>query len=195
MDRDDWNRRYASVPLLWKVDPAGFLGGEVAGLAPGRALDLGTGEGRNAIWLARHGWAVTAVDYADVALDRGRQLAVAAGVDGVVEWVCADLAGYEPAGPFDLVLMAFVHLPAPARSALLGRAVAALAPGATVLVVGYDRANATEGGEGVRDPAILFSPEDIVADLAGLEVERAERLRVGDALDTVVRAVQPRPGP
>ncbi|MFN2606418.1 MAG: class I SAM-dependent methyltransferase [Acidimicrobiales bacterium] len=192
MDREQWNERYRSAPVLWTVDPEPFLSGEVGDRPPGRALDLGAGEGRNALWLARRGWHVTAVDFADVALERGRRAAEAAAVAGSVEWVEADLVNYRPpAGAFDLVLAMFVHLGADRRPAALGRAAAALAPGGTVLVVGYDTTNATEGDEGPRDPALLFSPEDVVADLGpGLRVERAERLRVGGAVDAIVRAVR-----
>ncbi|HEX3621998.1 MAG TPA: class I SAM-dependent methyltransferase [Acidimicrobiales bacterium] len=192
MDRHQWNERYAAQPLLWDVDPDPFLGAELAGTPPGRALDLGAGEGRTSLWLAERGWQVTAVDFSDVALDRGRRRVEGAGATGTVEWVCADLTTYEPPpGPFDLVLVLFVHLPAEPRRRLLRAAAAALAPGGAVLVVGYDTTHATEGQGGPRDPAILFSADDIVADLDGLVVERAERLRVGDAVDAIVRARRP----
>lgn len=194
MDRDDWNKRYAAEPVLWKVDPGPFLSGEVAGMSPGQALDLGAGEGRNAIWLAQRGWRVTAVDFADVALDRGRRRAAEAGVADRIEWVEADLAGFEPeAGAFDLILVLFVHPPADDRRRLLGRAAAALAPGGVILVVGYDTQNALEGDEGVRDPALVFSPEEIGAELDGLRVTRAEQLRIGNAFDAIIRAVRDRP--
>jgi SAM-dependent methyltransferase len=189
VNREEWNERYASVPLLWNIDPGPFLGGEVGDMAPGRALDLGAGEGRTTVWLAERGWRVTAVDFSDVALDRGRQRAEAAGAAAGIEWVLCDLAEYEPpAEAFDLILLLFVHLPAQYRRRLLALASEALAPGGTILVVGYDTTNATTGEGGVRDPAILFSPDDIVAELDGLGVERAERLRVDKAVDAVVRA-------
>lgn len=192
MDRQQWNERYASVPTLWKVDPGPFLGGEVGGMAPGRALDLGAGEGRNTLWLAEQGWTVTAVDFSDVALARGRGWAEERGLGHRVTWVESDLVDYRPPpDSFDLALLLFVHLPPTERRRLLRDVVAALLPGGTMLVVGYDTANATEGTEGPRDPAILFTPADVVADLDGLRVERAEQLRVGDAVDAVVRAVKP----
>lgn len=192
MDRQQWNERYAAQPLLWDVDPDPFLGAELAGTGPGRALDLGAGEGRTALWLAQRGWDVTAVDFSDVALDRGRRRVEDSGAPGRADWVCADLTEYaDPPGPFDLVLLLFIHLPATHRRRLLRLAATALAPGGLVLVVGYDTTHATEGQGGPRDPAILFSPEDIVADLEGLEVERAERIRVGDAVDAIVRARRP----
>ena len=191
MDRHQWNERYASKPILWDVDPNPFLSGEVGDRPPGRALDLGAGEGRTTVWLAERGWAVTAVDFSDVALDRGRQRVEALGAAGPVEWVCADLSDFDPTGGnYDLVLMLFIHLPPPDRRRLLRAAVTTLNPGGMVLVVGYDTTHATDGEGGPRDPLILFSPEDIVADLEGLRVERAERLVVGNAVDAVVRAVR-----
>jgi len=191
MDREQWNERYASEPVLWTVDPGPFLGGEVGDLPPGRALDLGAGEGRTTVWLAERGWEVTAVDFSDVALERGRRRAEAIGAPGAVEWVCADLVDFDPAGGrYDLVLLLFIHLPAPQRRRLLRAAAATLDPGGLVLVVGYDTSHATRGEGGPRDPAILFTPEDIVADLEGLRIERAERIEVGDAIDAVVRAVR-----
>lgn len=192
MDREEWNERYAAQPLLWTVDPGPFLGGEVGDTATGRALDLGAGEGRTALWLAARGWKVTAVDFSDVAIQRGRDRAEVAGVAEAIEWVCEDLLDYDPrAETFDLVLSMFLHLPRPARRRLYGLAAAALASGGTILVVGYDTTHATGGQGGPRDPLVLFSPEDIVEDLPGLRIERAERLRVGDAVDAIVRAVKP----
>ncbi|HEV3498627.1 MAG TPA: class I SAM-dependent methyltransferase [Actinomycetes bacterium] len=190
MDRQQWNERYAAQPTLWNVDPAPFLGGELGDRAPGRALDLGAGEGRTALWLAEHGWTVTAVDFSDVALDRARDRAEAAGLSGALEWVCADLVDFDPTGAaYDLVLMMFVHLRPPERRRLLQRSAAVLAPGGLVLVAGYDRTNPESAG-GPRDPEILFTPEGLVADLEGLRIERAERVQVADAVDTVVRAVK-----
>lgn len=188
MDRQQWHERYAAQPLLWAVDPGPFLGGEVGDRPPGRALDLGAGEGRTALWLAARGWQVTAVDFSDVALDRGRQRVEAAGAPGSVEWICADLVAFEPTGgAYDLVLLLFVHLPEAERRRLLQSATATLNPGGMVLVVGYDTTHVPAAGGG---PGNRFSPEDIVADLDGLRVERAERLQVGDAVDAIVRAVR-----
>jgi 2-polyprenyl-3-methyl-5-hydroxy-6-metoxy-1,4-benzoquinol methylase len=67
--REDWNARYAASELLWTAEPNRLFAAEIAGLEPGRALDLACGEGRNAVWLAEQGWRVTAVDFSDVALE------------------------------------------------------------------------------------------------------------------------------
>jgi SAM-dependent methyltransferase len=189
VDRQQWNERYAAKPLLWEVDPGPFLGGELGDCPPGRALDLGAGEGRTAVWLAERGWHVTAVDFSDVALERGRQRVEALAPPGPVEWICADLVDFDPSGgAYDLVLLLFIHLPPAERRRLLRLAAATLNPGGMFLVVGYDTTHVSTGQGG--GPRHLFSPEDIAADLDGLRVERAERLQVDDAVDAIVRAVR-----
>jgi SAM-dependent methyltransferase len=190
MDRQKWNERYAAQPVLWKADPSPFLGGELGDRPPGRALDLGAGEGRTALWLAERGWQVTAVDFSDVALARGQERLGGLGLDGAVEWVCADLVGFDPTGgTYDLVLLLFVHLPPPERRRLLRLAAATLTPGGMVLVVGYHPVDSPTG-EAAGGPPNRYTPADIAADLDGLRVERAERLELPDAVDTVVRAIR-----
>jgi SAM-dependent methyltransferase len=197
MEREQWDERYRADELVWKAAPNRFLVEEVAGLAPGRALDLACGEGRNALWLAERGWQVTAVDFSAVALGKARRLASERELELIL--VEADVLEWEPpAASFDLVILMYLHLPAGARRRVLRAATSALAPGATLLVVGHDSTNLTEGVGGPQDPAVLFGPEDIVGDLPGLEVERAERARRPvatddgeiDAIDTIVRAVR-----
>ena len=179
MDRHDWDRRYSATDLVWTAEPNRWLVAEAAGLPPGRALDLGCGEGRNAVWLARQGWQVTAVDFSPVALGKGRGLAAGSG-GRAVDWVEADVRTYgpEPAA-YDLVLLAYVHLPEPDRGAVHRAAARAVAPGGVLLVVGHDTTNLRDGVGGPQDPAVLFTPADVVDNLAsvdGLEVERAERV-------------------
>ncbi len=89
MDPTAWNARYAGSELVWSAEPNRFLPQEAAGLTVGRAIDLACGEGRNAIWLARQGWEVVGVDFADAGIDKARRLASDAGV--AVEWVVADV--------------------------------------------------------------------------------------------------------
>lgn len=197
-DHHAWNDRYAKSDLVWSAEPNRFFSAEVATLTPGRALDLGTGEGRNAIWLAEQGWAVTAVDFSEVGVEKGRRLAEARGC--AVTWVVQDLLDHRPeAGAFDLVGLVYIHLPAGQRRAVLGAAAAGLAPGGRLVVVGHDTSNLTAGFGGPQDPSLLFTPEDVVADLAGLEIVRAERVtrRVDtpdgprDAIDALIVAAQP----
>ena len=197
MDAAAWNRRYETNELVWTAEPNRFLVVETAALAPGTALDLGTGEGRNAVWLAQQGWRVTAVDFSDVGLAKASQMAAAADVE--VSTVCADVADYTPdPGGFDLVAILYLHLPADLRHEVYGRAGAGVAPGGTLLVVGHDATNLTDGHGGPQDPEVLFSAADIAEDLvgSGLIVERADCVQRtvasadGDrvAIDALVRA-------
>ena len=94
----EWDARYGeSEGAMWSGRPNGRLLVEVAGLTPGRALDVGCGEGADAIWLAQSGWTVTAIDISDVAMSRARQAAARAGA--VVEWVCGDALADVVPGP------------------------------------------------------------------------------------------------
>ena len=198
-DSSEWDARYAASPgLVWTGEPNRFVVQELAHLPPGRALDLAAGEGRNAVWLAARGWQVTAVDFSRVAVERGRRLARERGVH--VDWHVADLREWTPPrASFDLALIAYLHLPATDLAGILQRASQALAPHGTLLVVGHDRTNLTDGVGGPQDPARLYTPEEIVAKLDGLRVRRADTARrpvrveerTVDALDTVVVAVRP----
>ena len=196
--REDWNRRYADGEISSGGLPNRVLVAQVEALVPGRALDLACGQGRNAIWLAERGWQVTAVDFSEVGLATAERAAAARGVE--IDWVLADLLDYRPpAGAFDLVLILFLQLPGPRRRLVLERAAQAVAPKGTLLLIGHDVLNLTEGYGGPTNPAVLFTPDDIVAELPGLAVERAERVRRSveledgevEAIDALVRATKP----
>lgn len=198
MDRAGWDERYSEADLVWGAGPNRFVAEEFADAPPGRALDLGSGEGRNAIWLAEHGWRVTAVDFSPVATERGQQLATQRGVE--VDWVVADLLDYQPEeSAFDAVLVVYLHLLPDALTTVLHRAVRAVAPGGRIFVIGHDVTNLRDGIGGPQNPDVLHTPEMIVANLPGLEVRRAERVRrpvrtddgIVDAIDTLVSAVRP----
>lgn len=197
MDRHDWNCLYASTELVWTAEPNRSLVAEVADLPAGTALDLGAGEGRNAIWLAQQRWRVTAVDFSDIGLHKASTMAAAAQVE--ISTVYADVATYTPTpAAFDLVVILYLHLPEPARQVVHRRAADAVAEGGVLLVVGHDATNLSEGFGGPQDPAVLFSPDDVQNDLtdSSLSIEKAERVRrtvetpdgQREAIDTLVRA-------
>ena len=196
MKREDWDRRYGAVENLWSARPNRFLVAEVEELAPGRALDLACGEGQNAIWLAALGWRVEGVDYSPVAIAKARARAERDGVAAVFRE--ADLVEYEPEREtYDLVLLLYLHLPAEEHRLVLRRAAGAVAPGGTLVVLGHDLLNTTEGVGGPSDTSLLYTPETVAAELTGLELETAERvLRDVDgadrpAIDCLVRARRP----
>ncbi len=198
MDRVEWDRRYETAELVWTASPNRFVVEETEGLAAGRALDLAAGEGRNAVWLAERGWRVTAVDFSAVGLAKAEKLAASREV--AVDLLAADLRDFRPAmASYDLVLIAYLHLPPEEFAGVLARAVIAVAPGGSLVVVGHDRTNPAEGYGGPQDLAILHTPESVSAAMDGLEVVRAERVRrpvetaegTREAIDTLVRAVRP----
>ncbi|MFN8188858.1 MAG: class I SAM-dependent methyltransferase [Nocardioidaceae bacterium] len=174
MDASDWDERYAARELIWSAEPNVFVARECADLTPGRAVDLAAGEGRNAIWLARQGWDVTAVDWSGVGLDKGRQLAG----DTALTWQQADATTWRAEPSFDLAVLAYLQLPAEQRAAAVRNAFDALAPGGTFLLVAHDTTNLTEGSGGPQDPSVLYTAEDVVADLADRDFETVIAERV-----------------
>jgi len=198
MDREDWNTRYSSKDLVWGAEPNRFLAEELGGIAPrGRALDLACGEGRNAIWLAKQGWQVTAVDYSHAAIERARRLGREQGVE--IEWIESDVTSFAPPREtFQLVIIAYLHLPEDQRRTVLRLAAAALAPNGLLFMVGHARRNLAEGTGGPQNPALLWEPEEIRAELSslGLTVERADHVLrpvetpegTRNAIDTLARA-------
>ena len=130
-----WEKRYRENGRSWSGRANAALVREISGVEPGTALDLGSGEGGDALWLAHNGWSVTAVDIAPSALAVGAADA-AEGDD--VTWVAADLAEWQPPGSYDLVTSHFLHswvdLP---REEILRRGARAVAPGGILLIVGH----------------------------------------------------------
>lgn len=172
MDSAAWDERYAATDLVWSAGPNQFVERELADLAPGRALDLACGEGRNARWLSERGWEVTAMDFSPVALEKGRRS------NDRVDWQVGDALTAPLPHELDLVVIAYLQLPEDERTVVVRRAFEALAPGGTLLVVAHDSTNLSEGSGGPQDPRVLFTAEDVLSDLGGLdpEVVRAERV-------------------
>ncbi|UQU61599.1 methyltransferase domain-containing protein [Couchioplanes caeruleus] len=186
-DATTWDERYATADRMFSGNPNAALVHEVDGLTPGTALDVGCGEGGDAVWLARQGWAVTAVDVSEVAL---RRVAVAADEAGVaVEVQRHDLQRSFPGGTFDLVSSQFLYsygdFP---RERILRRAADAVAPGGILLIESHQG-----HGPGEEHPPIVFpSPAELLAglDLAPGEWEVlrcAEHPSAGDRTDSTVK--------
>lgn len=173
MDATAWDERYAASGQVWSIEPNQFVAGELAGLTPGTGLDLACGEGRNAIWLARHGWTMTAMDFSSVAVERGRRSAG----DLPVTWVVGDALTAELPS-VDLVVLAYLQLPENQRRTAVRRGFAALNPGGRLFLVAHDSSNLAEGTGGPQDPSVLYTVEDVLGDLEGeqLDVVRAERV-------------------
>ncbi len=175
-EREAWEERYRAKPTIWSGNPNSQLVAEAADLTPGRALDVGCGEGADAVWLAKRGWWVTAVDISSTALERAATHAAQAGVD-TVEFVEADLrvTPPEPAS-YDLVTAQYMHLPPPARAELYARLADAVAPAGTLLIVGHDPSDLHTTAHRAHFPDMMFTADDIAGalDPAAWEIVVAE---------------------
>jgi SAM-dependent methyltransferase len=186
MDAERWNARYASSDLVWSAGPNVFVEEELSYLPPGRALELACGEGRNALWLAQRGWDVTAVDFSKVAIEKGRNIermrrtsgSGVASTFGYIRWKVADATTFTSANEFDVVLMTYLQVDAETRRKAIRAGFRTLRRGGILLVVAHDSTNLTEGTGGPQDPAMLYTAEDVLADLEGesFSVSRAKRV-------------------
>ena len=193
-----WDARYAERDQVWSGEPNGALVAEVAGLMTGRALDVGCGEGADAVWLARRGWQVTALDVSRVALDRAAAAAAAAGV--AVEWLHAGLPDARvPRGAYDLVSAQYPALLRTSDHAAERALLAAVAPGGTLLVVHHPRLDAEHAQGHGFDPDDYVSPADVAAQLddawrIDVDEERARTISGGGgahhSTDLVLRATR-----
>jgi SAM-dependent methyltransferase len=161
--RAEWDSRYADRTQLWSGQPNGALVAETAGLTPGRVLDVGCGEGADAVWLARGGWDVTALEVSGVALERAAGHARDAGL--AIRWVHAELAAAAlPPGSFDLVSAQYPALLRTPDAAAEHALLAAVAPGGVLLLVHHAGMETRQGHESDFDPADYVWPS-MVAEL------------------------------
>ena len=198
MSAADWDSRYRGTDLIWSATPNVWVEQEIAGITPGRALDMACGEGRNSIWLAEQGWQVTGVHFSAAALAKAETLARSHSPALTVDWRCADITTFKSSTPVDLALLVYAQLAAPDRLKAIMAAWNCLAPGGILLVIAHHTNNLSDGVGGPQDPAVLYSDRDVVAALSAIDcsarlerTERAARAVVGNdrpALDTVVRA-------
>jgi 2-polyprenyl-3-methyl-5-hydroxy-6-metoxy-1,4-benzoquinol methylase len=205
MTSTTWNQRYEQSELVWSASANVWVQEVTQNLPAGRALDIAAGEGRNSLWLAARGWKVTAVDFSEVALQRAHSLADEhLGEDaGRLVTLEADVRTWVPeARSYDLVLVVYLHLPEQERRSVMRAAAEAVAPGGTLLIVGHDAENLASGHGGPQNPAVLYQPSDIVADIepSHLVVVRDETARRSvtdaqgqpvEALDALVVACRP----
>ncbi|MEP7023312.1 MAG: methyltransferase domain-containing protein, partial [Actinomycetota bacterium] len=169
-----WDERYGSVSSLWSGNPNPNLVSEAEGLPPGTALDVGCGEGADAIWLARRGWQVTGADLSAVALQRAAGHAAQAGppIAERISWRHTDVTAAGPGlGQFDLVSAQYVHLLPGPRAELLRRLAASVAPGGMLLFVGHHPSDLQTTMGRPNLPERFFTGDDLAALLDPAEWE------------------------
>jgi SAM-dependent methyltransferase len=172
MNEAFWDQKYHSSSTLWSGRANPNLVAEAVDILPGAALDVGCGEGADAIWLAQQGWRVTAVDLSTVALERGaaHALEVSADVAQRITWLHADLTEWVPvAASYDLVSAQFLHLPKDQRELLYRRLAESVAPGGTLLVVGHHPSDVETTVPRPPVPELYFTASDVAASLAPKE--------------------------
>lgn len=165
-----WDERYQSAPAVWSGRANPRLIEHVTDLTPGHALDVGSGEGADALWLAQHGWNVTGIDVSAVALDRAAEHLAAAGdeTSARVSWHQADLLAWSPApSSYDLISAQFMHLPPEQLATVHQHLAAAVRPGGTLLIVGHHPSDKDAGFERPRIADMLFEPDAVTAVLYG----------------------------
>lgn len=186
-----WNERYAGA-TVWSGAVNPQLVAEISGLGPGSALDVGCGEGADALWLAGQGWSVTGLDFSGVALARAARQGAVAGLADRTAWRQEDVRGLTGDERWDLVSAQYLHV----RDVVdvVRRLSGLVAPGGTLLVVGHHPADLAVGLRR-RIADVLFTADDVApaVDGPGWQVEvRAARervARVGDEDVTVTDAV------
>ena len=187
MNEAFWDQMYQSSGTLWSGHANPQLVTEAVDLSPGVALDVGCGEGADAIWLAGKGWRVTAVDLSTVALERGaaHALGVSADVAQRITWLHADLTAWVPvAASYDLVSAQFVHLPKDQRELLHRRLAESVAPGGTLLVVGHHPSDVGTTVPRPPVPGLFFTGSDVAASLAPQQwVTLVDEARARQTLD------------
>ncbi len=161
----EWDARYSTAAdRMWSGNPNPVLVAETAALTPGRALDVGCGEGADALWLAARGWKVTGIDISSVALERAAKQGQLQGLQ--VDWRQVDLLEDAlPPGPYDLVAAHFMHLPSARRRELYARLAEAVAARGTLLLVGHHPSDVHAGAARPDLPDMFFTAEELAADL------------------------------
>ena len=197
----DWNAKFDCRGLLYGHEPNAFLAEHASALFPrrGRILSLGEGEGRNAVWLGRRGWKVSAVDVSAHALAKLRRLAAQSGVD--VDTHRADVAGFEARpSQYDAVIILHMHLPPQARRIAHRRALRALKPGGVLLLEALRPEQLQQPSSGPTAPECLYRADELADDFASAQIKYLETedrfIQAGQhqGMTSVVSMIARRPG-
>ena len=198
--RETWEERYGVDDYVFGTEPNDFLRETVVDRAPGRALCIAEGEGRNAVHLASLGWSVMSFDLTDAGVHKTGALAAARGVE--VDAHVADAAAFDLGeDAWDLIVSIFAHMPPPIRRDLHRRVVKALRPGGVFVLEAYRPAQIGRGTGGPPVAEMMMTAAELAEELAGLEMEHLVEIdrsviegsgHTGDAAVVQVVARRPR---
>ena len=168
---EKWNERFASSDYFYGTEPNEFFKAELLRIpVAGKALLLGDGEGRNSVFAAANGWDVTAIDWSETAKSKAEALAKLSGI--TIRYDVADLRMYDPGeNQYDLIGLIFVHLDEIDKSTLHEKIVRALKPGGRVVIEVYDIEQLKRTSGGPKDPALLYTLEEVATDFIGLDFD------------------------
>ena len=195
-----WNERYATRGMVWGTQPNRFLAEYATGLTPRRILDLGCGQGRNAVWLATQGHRVTGIDLSPVAIDQSRTLAADHAVEVHFEVANVVEDWMPPTGAFDLVILSYLQLPPHDRRVAHAKATQAVAPGGTIWLIAHHSDNIMDGVGGPQYQEVLFDESALADDFSDLDLLQNQKVyrdvegedgRVRVALDILAVAIKP----
>lgn len=200
MSANHWDSKFACNDYVYGTAPNAHLVAQAATLpAGGRVLLPGDGEGRNGVWLARQGFAVTSVDASAVGLDKAHKLAASHGVAITTEQ--ADLRHWSwPTAAFDAVVSIFIHFPAAERPAIHARMAGTLRPGGVLILEAFRPEQLNHASGGPRDANMLYSADDLRHDFAALDIRSLDETVVAldegpfhQGLGAVIRLVAVKP--
>ncbi len=184
-----WDERYSTRGMVWGTEPNQFLADYAAGLTLRRVLDLGCGQGRNAVWLATQGHRVTGIDQSPVGIEQARKLAADHKVEVLFHVANVVEDWTPPSGAFDLVILSYLQLPPHDRPVAHAKATEAVAPGGTVWLIAHHSDNIADGVGGPPYPEVLFDESALADDFSDLDVLQNEKVyRNVEGKDGLVRA-------
>jgi SAM-dependent methyltransferase len=169
MEAEFWDQRYKASEFVYGIEPNAFLAGILQGEPPGRLLLPAEGEGRNALYAARHGWQVDAVDYSAIGRDKALALARQAGVN--IDYHLADLVAWQPSPEtYDLVGLIYLHLPSALRCGVHRRLVSGLKTGGILVLEAFSQTQLGNSSGGPQDPDMLYTIEALREDFAEMGI-------------------------
>lgn len=171
---DTWNKRYSTEEFVYGINPNEFFKETIDKIQTGKLLLLGEGEGRNAVYAAKQGWNVTAVDWSESAKSKALKLAREENV--LIDYKVESLENFEPEEEsFDVVGLIFLHLEPEVREEVHKKAIKALKQNGILILEAFDKEQLRYNSGGPKDESLLYSLDDIVEDFIALDFKHLSR--------------------